>query len=166
MQEHLPFFTEYKGESLAQVLALEGEYRLDSLVITVEQALGVRALREGDATLSDAEAIVLAVAGLEREMNNGGYWRFFAGSGSEFVSGIVEALSRIDCLLTAEATAEAMQAFGITDSMTADQVRAAAMEMDVEDQQALNTAFFASGEDIARQLFDFIRQNRDYIRIP
>ena len=162
----MPALSQYDGQSLAEILALEDEYRLDSLVVTIEQALGVKAWREGDAALSGAEAIVLAVEALVREINNGGYWQFFAGSSSEFVSGIVEALRRIGCPVTAEATAAAMAAFGVTDSMTPEEVRAAVEVHEVADQQALNTGYFASGEDITLQLFFYIRDNRDSITIP
>jgi hypothetical protein len=166
MSEHLPYFAEYDGQSLDEVLAMEGLFRLDSLVVTVEQALGVKAWREGDQSLSDAEGIVLAVEALQREMNAGGYWQFFAGSSAEFASGIVEALRRIGCPVTAEVTQAAMSAFGLNESMSTEEVTAAASEQDAQDVQGLNASYFASGEDLTLQLFYYIRDHRDSITIP
>ncbi len=166
MEVHRLYLTEYAGQSLDDLIALQAAYRLDSLVMAIEQAIGAKALREGDAALSDAEGIVLAVQALQREMNNGGYWQFFVSSAAEFVPWIVGALARIGCPQTAEATAKAIQACGLTDSMTAEQVAATVQDREVSEQQALNTAYFGSGEDVTARLFEFIKANREAIRIP
>jgi len=166
MESHRPYLSEYAGQSIDELIALEGEYRLDSLVLAVEQAIGAKAWREGDAALSDAEGVVLAIRALQREMSNGGYWQFFVSSAREFVPWIVAALGRIGCPATAGATARAMEAYGVTDSMTAEEVAAAVQDREISEQQALNMAYFGSGEDLTAHLFEFIKANRGTIRIP
>jgi hypothetical protein len=42
-----PAFLWYSGQSTDELLALEGRYRLDSLVLALEQALLQKAAREG-----------------------------------------------------------------------------------------------------------------------
>ncbi len=74
----------YSGQSVEQLLSLQGEYRTDSLVLAFEQAIRQKAEREGMQSLTVEERIVLAVEALEREVNNGGYDQFFANSSREF----------------------------------------------------------------------------------
>jgi len=66
----------YAGQTLEQILALEGEYRVDSLVLVFEQALDQKAARAGVQSLTKEERVLLAVEALEREVNNGGYGQF------------------------------------------------------------------------------------------
>ena len=62
------FLEGYEGQSTEELLGLEGEYRLDSLVLAFEQAIQGKA----PDSISTEESYVLAVEGLEREVNNGG----------------------------------------------------------------------------------------------
>jgi len=57
---------------------------------------------------------VLAVAALEREVNNGGYDQFFTNSSEEFASVIVDRLNRIGCNETASITHDAISALGVS----------------------------------------------------
>ena len=66
------FLEAYGGQTTEQLLEMEDEYRIDSLVLAFEGAiLG----REPEAPITLQERYVLAVEALEREVNNGGYRR-------------------------------------------------------------------------------------------
>ncbi len=67
----------YNGESVDELIALEGKYRTDSLVLAFEQAMDQKEARVGEDKLTAEEHVILAVEALEREVNNGGYEQFF-----------------------------------------------------------------------------------------
>ena len=163
-----PFLEGYDGQTLDELLALESAYRIDSLVLAVEDALGRKADEAGEAALSDPELRVLAVEALEREVNNGGYSQFFLNSSHRFAARIVADLEAIGCPATAAITKDAIAALGLAD-LTAEAVEA---RMESEDEaleerlDACDQAYYAAGEDIAGRLFDHIRAKRDEIRLP
>ena len=98
----------YWGQSLEELLALEGKYRIDSLVLVIEEGIRQKLKRHGGQAPTDEERIVLAVEALEREVNNGGYDQFFTNS-SQFVPTIVDSLQRIGCERTAMITQRAIR---------------------------------------------------------
>jgi hypothetical protein len=83
----------YSGESVDELIVLEGKYRRGSLVLAFEQAMAQKAARAGEDSLTADERTILAVEALEREVNNGGYGQFFLNS-REYASIIVDALGR------------------------------------------------------------------------
>jgi hypothetical protein len=97
----------YCGQTVEELIALESKYRIESLVLAFECALGKKAARLGRESLSDEESIILAVEALEREVNNGGYDQYFFNT-PEYAPMIVRALQRIGCPKTAEITQNAL----------------------------------------------------------
>jgi hypothetical protein len=155
----------YSGESTEQLLALEGKYRIDSLVLAFEQGISQKAEREGRQSLTDEERIVLAVEGLEREVNNGGYDQFFVNSSREFAPIIVGALRRIGCKKTANITQNAIEALGISD-LRSDAIEVVISTRDENRGVKLNRcddSYYKSTEPIAERLFAFIKANRSSI---
>jgi len=156
----------YSGQSVEQLLSLQGKYRTDSLVLAFEQAIRQRAEREGMQSLTDEERIVLAVEALEREVNNGGYHQFFTNSSREFAPTIVAALQRIGCKKTATITRKAIKALGTRD-LTADAIGAA---MAGDDEQRLahlngcDDSYYKGVEAIADRLLAFIQANKTCVR--
>jgi len=134
----------YSGQTTEELLALEGEYRVDSIILAFEQALGAKSAMEA---LTREEQVILAVEALEREVNNGGYGQFFAYS-PESLDTIGEALDAIGCPRTAALTRRAME------SRDDD----AALE-------ACDADYFSSGEPIADRLFGWIRANHGSVRL-
>ncbi len=156
------WLNEYSGQSVEELLSLEGKYRTDSLVLAFEQAIGLKAEREGTQHLTDEERIVLAVEALEREVNNGGYDQFFVNSSREFSPMIVGALQRIGCKKTANITHEAIKALGISD-LRSDVIEAVICNRDEERRSKLNRcddAYYNSTEPIAERLFAFVKANK------
>jgi len=155
----------YSGETVDELLALEGKFRTDSLVCAFEEAMDQKAAREGDHALSTEERVILAIEALEREVSNGGYWQFFKNSSREYASIIVPALGRIGCPRTAAITQKAIDALNLAD-LTEAAIEGATD--DLEDDDVLSQCdelYFNAGEDIAGHLFLFIKSNRDAIAL-
>ena len=95
------FLEAYGGQTTEQLLAMEAHYRVDSLVLAFEQAIQ---MREPQAPVTTQERYVLAIEGLEREVNNGGYGQFFLNYSHDFVDVIEQALRAIGCPKTADIT--------------------------------------------------------------
>jgi hypothetical protein len=156
----------YSGQSLEELLALEGKYRIDSLVLVFEEGIGQKLKRQGDQAPTDEERIVLAVEALEREVNNGGYDQFFTNS-SQFVPTIVDSLQRIGCKRTAMITQRAIKALGISD-LIAEAIDTAMASDDERRLAKLNRcdeAYYKGTEPIAERLFAFIKTNKAGIRL-
>jgi hypothetical protein len=63
-----------------ELIRLQGEYRTDSVVLAFEQALLSKGRTHGQDQSDCRRKGVLAIEGLEREVNNGGYDQFFINS--------------------------------------------------------------------------------------
>lgn len=164
----LPFLEEYSGQSTDELLAMEKTHRIDSLLFVFELGIEKRKNRDGIEGLTTEEVIVLAVEGLEREVNNGGYDQFFVNSSAEYASVIVDALRRIGCPEVAAITKDAIAALGAPD-LAWDTVEAFIHEDDEERDETLSACddrYFEYPEDIAGNLFAFIKANRDNVRLP
>jgi hypothetical protein len=163
-----PFLKSYSRQTVDELLALAGEYRIDSLVCAFEQAILQKEDRVGGENLAEEERIILGVEALEREVNDGGYDQFFINSSGQYAPMIVGWLFRIGCPKTAEITRDAIEALNIEDlsSQTRQTFAIALTTEDEERAQKLrecDNRYYASGEDIADQLFPFIKANRHTI---
>src|ERR1700722_134032 len=162
----LPFLQSYSGQTVEQLLSLEGEYRIDSLVLIFEEALLKKAFRDGDLALNDDERVILAVEALEREVNNGGYSLFFENSTREFALIIAQALVRIGCPKTAEITQRAIDALHLASlSVEAIEAATAADNVSEDDLNECDQSYYEGTEDIAGQLFSFIKKNKNSIKL-
>ncbi len=152
----------HSGQTLDQLLSLEGEYRIDSILTAIEQAIAQKAAREGDGGLSAEERVVLAVEALEREVNNGGYDQFLVNSSREYAPMIVDALARIGCPKTCEVTRNALDTLGLVEFDEESIEAAMDAESDERDEELARCdgAYYDSGEDIAAALFAFVKANR------
>ena len=162
----LKWLKEYSGQTVEQLLSLEGEYRIDSLVVVFHQAVDLEAAREGDDALNPEERIIVAIEALEAEVNNGGYAQFFLNSSREYVPTIVQALVRIGCPITAEITQQAIDALHLP-RLSGEAIEAAMADdtINEDDLNECDDSYYKSGEDIAGQLFAFIKKNKDAIKL-
>ena len=157
------FLAGYGGQSTEDLLALEQDYRVDSLVLAFEQAIQGKS----PDSISTEESYVLAVEGLEREVNNGGYVQFFSNSSGEFTPFIEAALRAIDCPKTADITRDAIAALRV-EHVTVESVATAALGDDESIQAAIaacDDRYFANDEPIADRLFRWIAANKDRVRV-
>ena len=156
---------DYSGESIDQLLSLEGEYRIDSLVVACEQAIWQKVAREEESSLSDPEGIVLAIEGLEREVNNGGYQQFLLNT-PVFAPIIVHSLARIGCTKTAEITQKALDVLRLP-KLAPKTIEAVMAEDKPERDEELDRCdrlYYEAGEDISGRLFEFIKANRSVFK--
>ncbi len=155
----------YSGQSVEQLIALEGKYRIDSLVLAFEQAMSQKAARVGEAGLSDEERIISAIEALEREVNNGGYGQFFVNT-PEYAPIIVQSLGRIGCPRTAEITQKSLIIVQ-QDPITPEEVATGSWEKNEKRSEAFNKCdrlYFERPENIEVQLLEFIKANRTKIK--
>lgn len=157
----------YSGESIEELIAMAGEYRIDSLLAALEEALNHKAAELGEQELSDEERIVLAVEALEREVNNGGFGQFFANSSGQFAPIIVNSLLHIGCPEAANISSGAINALGIEDFSPEALDAALESENEERDEQLeeCDGLYFGAGEDINGQLFEFVRAHQDAIQL-
>jgi hypothetical protein len=156
------FLPSYDGQSTDELIALAGKYRIDSLVLAFEQAI------QGKADVSPKERYILAVEGLEREVNNGGYSQFFLNSSVDYVADIEPALRAIGCPKTADMTRDAIAAIapdGNMDPATLSERSANADDALSGKLNACTDRYFANDEPIADKLFEWIKANRSEIRL-
>ena len=162
----LKWLEAYDGQSTDDLIALEGEYRTDSIVLAFEMALDQKESRVGEAGLSDEERVVQAVEALEREVNNGGYGQFFTNTSHAYAPVIVDALARIGCREAAEITQAAIDAVGLEGPMTSDAIEDA-MENDDESRDeklvACNNRYYETVGDLSEPLQNFIKASKDKI---
>jgi hypothetical protein len=162
----LPWLNAYSGETVDELLALEGKYRIDSLVVAFEQAMDQKAARVGENKLSDEERIILAVEALEREVNNGGYGQFFVNSSREYAPIIADALRRIACPKTADITNQALKVVQRI-PMTDEEMENFTYKENQERQEMLaecDKLYFEGPKNIEESLFAFIKANRAKIQ--
>ena len=57
--DEMKWFDKYSGESVEELIGLEGTYRVDSLVLAFEQGVREKALRVGEDRLSEEEWVNL-----------------------------------------------------------------------------------------------------------
>jgi hypothetical protein len=157
----------YSGETLEELIALADEYRIDSLLAALEEALNQKVEDLGEHELSDEERIVLAVVALEREVSSGGYAQFFANASGQYTPIIVNSLLLIGCLEASNVTSGAINALGIVDFSPEAIDEALEAENDERDEQLeeCDGLFSSAGEDISGQLFDFVRAHQDAIQL-
>jgi hypothetical protein len=193
--ENLEWLPEYSGQTVEELLALAAEYRVDSLIVALEQALDQKSARVGEQKLSEEERIVLAIEALEREVNNGGYSQFFTNSSGEYTPIIYESLVRIQCPEVGKITRRAIEALGPstwTAGAIASSVAAYAEEENHHFESKGGSTFqrlpvdpnspskhdaiwieldqcdqlyYRATENIAQKLFEFVKTNKQAIQI-
>jgi hypothetical protein len=159
---------DYAGESADDLFALSTTHRADSLVVAFETALGQKAASLGTSALTQPELDVLAIEGLEREVNNGGYEQFFLNSSNEFAGIVVEALQRIGCLTTASITQRAIAALPTGTVLTPDSLSATMVQDDPSRDRRLeecDQAYFDAEEDIATALLRYLIRQRESVEL-
>jgi len=137
----------YSGQSTDELLALAAEYRVDSIVLAFEQALGQKAARAGHASLTEEERIVLAIEALEREVNNGGYGQFLENDSEQYATIVIDSLKRIGCPAVAEITKRALEIPGEVDERQ-------------DELSRCDDLYYQAGEDIEGRLLAFIASSR------
>ncbi len=159
----LRWLDEYGGQSTAELIALAGSYRVDSIVVAFDQALGQKCMRS---PLTDEEQFVVAIEAMENQVNNGGFGQLFVNE-PDVALHLLDALNAIGCPKTRSVCAAAMQHLGITPGTAVEEVRQSAERLAGDARmEACDEGYFASGEEVSGRLFEFIRANQDRIVVP
>jgi hypothetical protein len=163
----LPFFSEYSGQSVDELLALETAYRVDSLVLAFEAAIKRKLAQRGPTSVSPEERVILVVEALEREVNNGGYDAFFFHC-PQYADEVEASLLRIKCpthAAIARRAVDAMNAYRMPSASVSDALSAGGGTLEREFGR-VNDQYYDCEESIEQRLFHFIRLNRSTVRIP
>lgn len=158
----------YSGQTTDELIALDGAYRTDSIVLAFEEAINRKAERLGDGHLTAPERVVLAVEALEREVNSDGYIGLFTYY-SQHVPGLVSALTAIGSDAVAELTRSAIAALGIDGPLTPEAVQSAAYDEDEDPDERLDAfdqTYYETAGDLAAPLLAYIIAHRDQIVLP
>jgi hypothetical protein len=159
----------YSEESTDELLALEGAYRTDSIVLAFEQALNQKEARNGAECLTEEERVIVAVEALEREVNNGGYEQFFINSSKEYASIIVASLRSVECEETAALTQDSIDALGIHGLITVEAINRV-MDIESDDRSKklgeCDKRYFKVAGDLSKPLLYFIKNNKNRVRLP
>ncbi len=158
----------YSGQTTDELLTLEGECRIDSLVVAFQQALIQKEDKTGYQGLALEERTVLVVEMIEQEVNNGGYLQLF-GNFPEYAAELVATLERIGCAQAAELTQEALDLLNIDGPVSTNAVKTATDELDEDVTDALSdcdSRYFKNIGDLAPAVLAYIKANRHKITIP
>lgn len=158
----LKFLDGYDGQTLEELIALEKTHRIDSLVLAMEAALDQRV----ETTLSQEERVILAVEALEREVNNGGYEQFFMNSSQAYADEVESSLRAIGCPKQADIAKRAVGALKIKGKVTPSAIERALTrggDKLAAELSGCDEAFYTQRENIAEQLFKYVKKNRKNI---
>jgi hypothetical protein len=158
----------YSGQTTNELIALDGVYRTDSVVLAFEAAIREKAMRVGAGPLTEAEQTVLAVEALEREVNSDGYLGLFTNAPEEvpFIVSSLHAIGRDD---VATITDRAIHALGIEGQLTREAVASAVEDEDDDRDDRLaecDEAYYESAGDLAGPLFAYISAHSHDITLP
>ena len=160
------FFDSYSGQTTDELINLEKAYRTDSIVLAFEQALDQKYFKVGKAGLSAEEIVVLAIEGLEREVNNGGYEQYFINSSKEYAHDIIGALNSIGSKTGAEITQQALNILDIKGEITEAEIDRIMEQENDEREDGLSecdTRYYQEVGDLSDELFTFICANKEKI---
>lgn len=153
----LPFLYDHDGLTTDDLLALEGQYRIDSLVSAFEYGL----MEKTQPT--EPERVVLAIEAIEREVNNGGFNQLFFNSSREHAFFAPVALRAIGAPRTAELVERAIHLVAGNNVLDADTLPAKAVDSDDQLNEQLHELdkIYYQGEEepLADKLFEYIKRN-------
>jgi hypothetical protein len=158
----------YAGQTTDELIALDGEYRQDSIVLAFEAGIDQKAVRVGIERLTSEERVVLAIEALEREVNNDGFDGLFRSAAAQ-VPDLVAALRAIGCNAVADLARSAIGQLEIDGPLTPAAVEAAIDRDDPERDERLNEfdeAYYETAGDLTEPLLAFIKASRDQIALP
>jgi len=165
----LPWLEQYAGQTTEELLALEREFRTDSLAVALESALQEKAARVGTPQLTREERYVLALESYEREVNNGGHAQFLSNPSKAHLPHILEALEAARCPLAADLVREALGVLQLPTPFSDEDVDAALERLKPEQVavlDALDQRYYAEVGDLAPNVLELARRNLQQIRIP
>jgi hypothetical protein len=157
----------YSGQTTDELIALEGTFRSDSIVLGFAEAIRDKATRLGDVYLSTPERVVRAVEAVEDRVNSGGFdspLRYETALVQDFVPSLVA----IGADSVADLARAAIEALDLHGPITASAIESAMDEANhARDKRldALDRRYYKKTGDLAELLLAFIKSNRDQITL-
>ena len=158
------FLESYGRQDVEQLIELEREYRIDSLVLAFESAIHQKSPKM---ELSQVESDILAVAAMEREVNNGGWHQFFLNT-PEFGPSLPSALERIGCPVAAKIASDALGYLGLDGPASVANITASLTrlcEQSITNLHDMDERYFKNPESIEDKLFAHIKSKRKQIHL-
>jgi hypothetical protein len=160
----------YGGQTTSALIELGETHRVDSVVLAFEEAITAKAEGLGAEALTKAEAVVLAVEAIEREVNNGGFDQLFRNGSKAYAANYVSALEAIGRQDVAELAGEAIAALRLGKRRLTTDAIDGAMDKDSDRRdetfEELDDRYMEVAGDLAPPMFAFIKANRTDITIP
>jgi hypothetical protein len=157
----------YSGQTTDELIALDGTFRTDAIVLAFAAAIREKADRLGDVHLSTPERVVRAVGAVEDRVNSGGFDSLLRYEPA-LIQDIVPSLVAIGADAVADLAQVAIDALAIDGPITASAIESA---MDEENHarnkrlDALDRQYYKKAGDLAQPLLAFIKSNRDQITL-
>lgn len=159
------FLDSYTGRTVDQLIAMESDYRVDSLVLAFEQAIQEK--KDNNQNLSQVEIDILVIEAMEREVNNGGFMQFFYNSSNEHVAILPSSLIRIGCPVASKIAADAIACLKIKGDVTPATIDAALRQLsdeeDADISERMDERYYQNKEEIANKLFEYIKAKKGAI---
>lgn len=167
LMDRQSFLPSYQQQSIDELIALEGAYRTDSLVVAIESA--ILAKKKLGQSISDVENLILAIEAMERNVNNGGFSAFFLNTG-EYSPVIVKSLITINCPKNAVLAEQAIACLNLNTLKPAphavrDKIKFADDKLE-DELSKIDQIYYFSDEAIELRLFEYIKENSIKINIP
>jgi hypothetical protein len=159
------WFENEKSLSVHEIVKLESDFRIDSLVCAIEGLILLK--DDSDADINEEELIVLAVEAMEREVNNGGYAQFFSNSSWRFTPYLVNSLNRIGSTQAKQLAEQAISALGVGELTNEtdvteyhDRIQEAVENDDASEKlDEIDSRYYEMEEDVAGLVFGFVKKN-------
>ncbi len=160
----IEWFENKAGLGVAEIVSLEGQYRLDSLVAAVDAALSVK--EASGAALNEEQRTILAVEALERDVNNGGFAHFFGDASWKHVPVLVKSLERVGSKEALGLVKEAVSLLKLSSAILNDPaqlfetIHAALAKHEVEIRlNDLDSDYYVVEEDLGKLVWNYAKKN-------
>ena len=159
------WFENENGLTVKEIVKLESEYRIESLVGAIEATILKK--EENDVEIEDEEFVVLAVESMEREVNSGGFSMFFSNDSWRFTPYLVNCLFEIRSAKARHLAELAVSALGVSPLTETTDVEKyyAKIQEQLEDEtvigklEEIDTKYFEIDEDLAGLTFAYVKKN-------
>lgn len=149
---------------VAGIVKLEGGFLAESLVAAVDAVLAAKV--KSGAVANETQGTVLAVVALEREVNNGGFAKFFGSSSWNHVPFLVKSLERVGSREAVRLAKEAVALLKIPAAAHDDPatlfscIQAALARHEVEIRlNDLDSDFYVLEEDLSKLVWNYAKKN-------
>jgi len=159
------WFENKNGLTVKEIVKLEAEYRIESLVCAIEAIILKK--EDDDVEIEDEEFVVLAVESMEREVNSGGFSMFFSNDSWRFTPYLVNCLFEIGSVKARDIAELAVSSLGVgplTETTDVEKYYANIQEQleddtVIENLEEIDTKYFEMDEDIAGLTFAYVKKN-------